>query len=179
VYVSTPKLRLDVTATYANGSRVTLGSNATAWRWAYGPITRAWIGAENIDARQALPLDWASVGFDASAWAPAVPAIGPDAQFPGSVLVAQREAPTRVQGAIQPQTLTVTPLPDGGAAYVFGFGREFQGWVTLAATGPRGANVTLLFCGSRDTCDATTQPNEVGGPDQSLFTLAGLGNETW
>jgi hypothetical protein len=179
VYVSTPKLRLDITATYANGSRVTLGSNASDWRWAYGPITRAWIGAENVDARQALPPDWASVGFDSSTWTPAVSAIGPDAQFPGAVLVAQREAPTRVQGTIKPQTLAVTPLPGGGAAHVFAFGREFQGWVTLVATGPRSANVTLLFCGSRDSCDATTQPNEVGGPDQSIFTLAGVGNETW
>ena len=179
VYVSTPKLRLDIVVSYADGTRVTIGSNASTWRWSYGAITRAWIGAEDIDARLALPQNWTDVGFDDGAWAAAVSEIGPDAQFPGSVLVAQQEAPTRAQATIAPQTLVMSSLPAGGSAYVYDFGREFQGWVRLNAAGPVGANITLLFCGSRDACDASTQPNEVGGPDQSTFTLAGSGDEIW
>lgn len=164
--------------TYEDGSSVTIASNASAWRWSYGPITRSWIGAEDIDAREALPPGWGEIGFNASSWVSAAGEIGPDEQFPGAVLVVQREAPTRVQGTIAPQTLSVTSLP-AAQAYVYDFGREFQGWVRLTASGPVGANVTLLFCGSRDACDANTQPNEMGGPDQSVFTLSGSGNETW
>lgn len=117
VYVSTPKLRLDITATYADGSQVTVGSNASAWRWSYGQITRAWIGAENIDNREALPSDWMALGFNDSAWSAAAPEVGPDQQFPGAVLVVQREAPTRVQGTVAPQFVTVSAVSGGGGDY--------------------------------------------------------------
>lgn len=107
-------------------------------------------------------------------WTPVATSQGPNERFPGSLLVAQREAPTRVQGYVDPQTFLAQVSDDGGAAYVFNFGREFQGWVQLSAFAAETANITILFCGSMFTsCTFDTQPNEQGGPDQSLFTLAG------
>ena len=255
VYVSAPKAIVDLEVTFADGGRVVYCSacNTTSqWLWSYGEITRPWIGAEDIDARLAGVRNWL----------PAATVSGPNEQFPGSLLVAQVELPTRVQAIIgAPQLHTVGPsgpvpyigggefakanddemvywvpfvgspsnatvkhmlnpgacspcssidacgnlvvvtdaflaalatspnnfscsmLPTRSAmtAHVFDFGREFQGWARVTMTGPRGANATIMHCGSMyGGCDATTSPSETGGPDLSTFTLAGTGApETW
>jgi hypothetical protein len=263
VYVSEKKFLLDVTVTFADGSRQTYGSGGSGgaegqqpWVWSFGAITRAWIGAENIDLTQALPEGWAAgpppaVGSPSPAgvWSAAAVVVGPPEQFPGALLVAQVEAPTRALEEVPWQTHAVQaagsqhyvaggqfwlasvmvywvsgapnaptekymlnpsacrPCPEVDAcgsavhvpqsaldalptaptnftcamlpthnvtAHVFTFGREFQGFARLAASGGAGANASILICGSRDgACTAATAPNELGGPDESWLTLAG------
>jgi hypothetical protein len=266
VYVSQVKFILDVTVTFTDGSQTTYGSGTTSgmlpWVWSYGAITRAWIGAENIDLTQALPATWATGAPPAEGsssptggWSSAVRVQGPPEQFPGALLVAQVEAPTRVQEELQWQThevvSTAGPYIGGGqfwlastmvfwvvgapsspslkyqlnpgacepcagidacssavhvtqsaldalptaatnfscallptanlTAHVFNFGREFQGWVRLAAATSSidaVSNVSILICGSRSPCGPSSEPNEVGGPDQSWLNFLG-NNGTW
>ena len=182
VYVDVPMLRMDILLTFANGSSGIISTKASQWRWSYGPITRAWIGGEDIDMRASLPPDWATVGFNDTLWEAAAAVVGPTERFPGAVLVPQAEEATRVQGGpISPQVVTAT---DDGRAFVYDFGREFQGWARLQVVGPAGATVMILLCGSRDTlagCGVGSRVNPLGGPYASYFTLAGgdADGETW
>jgi alpha-L-rhamnosidase len=186
VYVSTPKLLLRLVVEWTDGGApfdfVTNSSSAPSpsaggWWWANGSITRAWIGAEDIDARAALPAGWAAPGGGAlgGTWVP-VAAVDP----PAGALVAQREAPTRVQEAVAPVAVrAVTGAVAGASAgvFVFDFGREVQGWLEVTATAAApNTTLSILPCGSMyGLCDETTVPNNMGGPDLAQWTLAGGG----
>jgi hypothetical protein len=131
VYVSSPKALLDIEVSFADGSRVVYctACNSTApWEVSDGEITRAWIGAENIDARLA----------GVRSWLPAAVVSGPNEQFSGSLLVAQVELPTRVQGTFAPQLHRMTqtgPEPYiGGGEFCKSATQEMVYWVPGAPT---------------------------------------------
>ena len=131
VYVSAPKALLDIEVSFADGSRVVYctACNSTApWEVSDGEITRAWIGAENIDARLA----------GVRSWLPAAVVSGPNEQFSGSLLVAQVELPTRVQGTFAPQLHRMTqtgPEPYiGGGEFCKSATQEMVYWVPGAPT---------------------------------------------
>jgi alpha-L-rhamnosidase len=129
VYVSTPKALLDLEVTFADGGRevfCTLCNSTAPWTWSDGEITRAWIGAENIDARLASVRNWR----------PAAAVPGPNEQFPGGLLVEQVELPTRVQGSFAPQLHKVVqtqPEPYiGGGEFAKAADAEMVFWVAGA-----------------------------------------------
>jgi alpha-L-rhamnosidase len=157
-YVDKPKLLLDIELEYADGSTQTISSDES-WKWSFGPITRNWLGVENIDLRRAIP-DWYRTGYNEAAWKPVVKVKGPAGK-----LVVQKEPPTRIIETIKPQRLTQDPK---SGAWIFEFGREFQGFPRLRARGPAGTAITII-----------THPTSQHTAAGSQFILAGKGVEEY
>ena len=182
-YVDKPKLLLDIELEYADGSTQTISSDES-WKWSFGPITRNWVGVENIDLRRAIP-GWDRTGYDESAWKPAARVAGPrsnrpirkrvadatgklveqQVEAPPPALVVQKEPPTRIIETIKPQRLTQDPKSN---AWIFEFGREFQGFPRLRARGPAGTTITII-----------THPTSQHTAAGSQFILAGKGIEEY
>jgi hypothetical protein len=180
VYVSAPKALLDITVSFTDGSRQVFGSSAAAgappWVWSYGAITRAWIGAEDVDENLALPGNWTLGGTPAAGtlgWQAAVAVAGPPQQFPGALLVSQVEAPTRVQELLAWQThsasnASATPYIGGGRFEMNSSHSSMLFWV------PQGGALKYQLdpgacrpCPSVDACGSVVQV-----PQQALDRLA-------
>ncbi|MBQ0825732.1 alpha-L-rhamnosidase [Streptomyces tagetis] len=119
--------------TYADGSTQTVGSGPD-WRAATGPVTHAdLLAGEEYDARLETP-GWTAPGFRDGAWARAE-ATGPV----DAALVAQTDAPTRLQRTLPARAMT-EPRP---GVFVYDLGQNMVGTVRLTVTAKAGTTLRL------------------------------------
>lgn len=146
-YGERPALLAQLEVTYADGSVERVLSD-TGWRGAGGPVTAADLMAgEDHDARLETP-GWTAPGFDDSGWRPAEAA-----DSGGTTVVAQVDAPTRVESELPARKVT-EPAP---GVFVFDLGQNMVGAVRLRVEGEAGTVVTLRHA-------------EVLNPDGTLYT---------
>ncbi|MFF0724025.1 alpha-L-rhamnosidase [Streptomyces sp. NPDC004134] len=146
-YGERPALLAQLEVAYADGSVERILSD-TGWRGTGGPVTAADLMAgEDHDARLET-RGWTSPGFDDSGWRPAEAA-----DSGGTAIVAQVDAPTRVESELPARTVT-EPAP---GVFVFDLGQNMVGAVRLRVQGKAGTVVTLRHA-------------EVLNPDGTLYT---------
>ncbi|MFB8189456.1 family 78 glycoside hydrolase catalytic domain [Microbacterium sp. NPDC055988] len=148
--------------TYADGRRVTLGTDDT-WRAAPSPILRSGIyDGEDHDARQEVP-GWSTPAFDDGDWAPvAVRERDP------RTLVAPTGPPVRVTEDVAPVAVLTSPR----GARILDFGQNLVGRVRIRAMGPRGATVTLRTAEVLQEGEIFTRPLR-SARSTDHYTLAG------
>ena len=170
-----PRLILQLSLFYADGSRHVVSSNGS-WRTCAGPITLSSVyGGEDFDARLE-PRGWDLPGCDVQAgrgWASAVEVAGP-----GGVLRAQCIPPITVARTYEPVRMTV-PRP---GVLVYDLGENFSGWPVIAVRGAAGRRVRLLPGELLDSHGLVTQRSANARPDDAVYfdyTLAADGIERW
>ena len=134
-YGGDPKLLLQLDVEYTDGSRETIGTDAT-WQTTHGPVTSAdlLMGTE-IDTRKDMPgWDTASFGGTGSAWKPAVVQPSPE------ILVeSQPNEPIRPTQEVRARACT-SPKP---GVFIYDIGQNLVGWVRLTVTGKPGQIITV------------------------------------
>ncbi len=131
--VGRPKLLAQLVIEYRDGTSQALVSDET-WRVADGPILRnsVYLG-EKYDARLEQS-GWDAPGFDDSGWGRVSEADSEEGELRASPL-----PPIRVATRLSP--VSVTEVEEG--VYIFDFGQNFAGWVSLRVGGPRGTTVSM------------------------------------
>lgn len=128
-----PRAILHLLVEYQDGTRETFGTDET---WKAGPSgllrNDLYLG-EYFDARK-HPDRWDMAGFDDRAWKPARRATGSVGP-----LVAQETPPIRKTRELRPVSVK-EPRP---GVFVFDFGQNFAGTVTLRARGPAGTRIAM------------------------------------
>lgn len=160
-WIAPPKLLLSIDVEYDDGTRETIGSDAT-WRCSTGPIVFNSIrGGETYDARREKP-GWDRPGYDDVNWpnAKIVPA-------PSGQLVAQQHPPIRITESIRPVAIS-EPKP---GMVVFDFGRNIAGWAQVATRGTRDQTITLEF-NERLNPDGTVDMQHLAGFSGGRFQTA-------
>ncbi|MEU8874183.1 alpha-L-rhamnosidase [Streptomyces javensis] len=146
-YGDHPALLAQLEVTYTDGSTERITTDQQ-WRAATGPLLTAdLLMGEEYDARAETP-GWTSPGFDDTGWQPAVTATDITAE-----VVAQTDAPTRVEREIKPVKVT-QPAP---GVHLFDLGQNMVGSVRLTVSGPAGHKVRIRHA-------------EVLGPDGTAYT---------
>ena len=168
----TPRLRLDLYITYADGTELVVRSDES-WKVSVdGPrrYDSTYLG-ETYDARREI-MGWTQAGFDDTRWTPArvVPA-------PAGVLRAQVAEPTRVVAERPPGTRT-EPSP---GVFVYDGGQNLSGWATVRVRAPAGTAVEIFYSEILEGGRASTKGNGlVGGQLQTDYYIArGEGEERW
>jgi len=133
-YGRQPLLIAQLSVEYSDGTIVQVGTDAS-WKVTAGPIIFNDIyDGEVYDARLERP-GWDFHGYDDSDWQTAQ-----KAQRPSGKLVSQTICPPiKVSRTIHPQKFAT---PQTGV-FVYDFGQNFTGWVTLHVRGSRGATVKI------------------------------------
>lgn len=165
-----PKLRLQLEVDYTDGSRDTIGSDASWKLTAAGPIVaNNEYDGEEYDARKELP-GWAKPGFDDSAWLAAQ-----IVSAPGGQLAAQMMEPIRVTGVIQP--ISVKEIKPG--VFIYDLGQNLVGWCQLKARGPAGTQVSLRHAETLKPDGSLYLDNIRGAKVTDVYTLRGNGDEVY
>lgn len=136
-----PKLRLNLTVTYTDGTTEEVVSNASWKLNADGPVrSNNEYDGEIYDARKELG-DWTRPGYDDRDWMPAgrvsIPAGKMKAQSMPGMKITQRLLP-----------LAVNRLP---LAVVCDFGQNLTGWVRIKVRGQAGDTIRLRFAETLQT----------------------------
>ncbi len=188
-----PRALLQLEIDYADGSHETIETD-TSWKVGASGLLRndVYLG-EFFDARK-HPTGWDKPGFDDSAWRPARLVT----QNNSGMLKAQDAPPIKITRTLKPFRLT-EPKP---GQFVFDFGQNFAGTVTLRARGPAGTRITLRFAEllasdgtlngtttfagqikTRDQNNVPTPPEAGSAPanawQQDVWILAGKGDESY
>lgn len=171
---------------YTDGTRGRVVTD-TAWKTAPSPILRnsVYLG-ELYDARLEQ-AGWAKVGFDDSAWKPAVPADPPKGD-----LQPQPMPPIRAGKDIAPVNIS---HPKAGV-FIADFGANMAGRVELRVSGAAGTRIAIRYgellypdgtlnpmtgvCGqlkNRDLPEGSKQPKTAWQED--VYILRGKGREVW
>jgi alpha-L-rhamnosidase len=152
---------------YRDGSRRVVGTDNN-WRTSASQVLYSEIyGGEVQDARLEQP-GWNQSGFQDERWTPAV-----ESEAPAVALSAQVGAPVRVNGKVEPKS--VTPRP--GGAYIFDMGQNMVGWVRLRASGPAGTRIRLQFAEVLKPDGGIYVDNLRGANATDVFVLSGKGEE--
>ncbi|HEY0866178.1 MAG TPA: family 78 glycoside hydrolase catalytic domain, partial [Fimbriimonas sp.] len=131
----TPKLLLQLHATYPDGSQETIVSDTT-WRISDGPIVfDALRNGEFYDAREERE-GWTVSGYDDSGWAHAE-----NVASPGGAITPQTMPPCRVMRTLEP--VSVGEVRDG--VWVYDLGQNIAGWAQLTVDAPRGTEIVLRY----------------------------------
>lgn len=162
-----PKLRLLLRVEYRDGSSETIGSDET-WRATAGPVTFSSIfGGEDYDAAQAHD-GWVAPDYDDSDWQPVVPT-----RYEGR-LRAQTADPVTVRNEIAP----VRRFRNAAGHWVYDFGQNFSGIVSVCVHGERGQSL-VLRPGELLNPDGSVNQSASGDPYFFTYTLAGGHTEQW
>lgn len=161
---ATPRLRLDLWITYADGSEQVISSDPS-WKASVAGPTRydSFYVGETYDARREIP-GWDRPGFDAGAWvaARAVSA-------PAGVLRAQRNEPIRVVDLRAPGTMT-RPAP---GVFVYDVGQNLTGWARLRINAPAGTVIEAYYGEQLNAAGRVTDRNVLAGAPPTGFALVG------
>ncbi|MEQ6899689.1 family 78 glycoside hydrolase catalytic domain [Nocardioides sp. YIM 152588] len=138
-WLSEPEVKLQLDVTYRGGRTESIVSDDT-WTADEGPtLTNSLKEGEVYDAREEQP-GWATVGFDDSAWQPALLTTPPT-----GALEAQEMEPIRVVDTLDEPVLQGTVETEDGTALVYDFGTITAGWAKVGLTGPEGADVRITY----------------------------------
>jgi len=165
-----PVARAVLRLEYADGTTKNVVTD-DSWTIHDGPLVFDDLFAgETYDARL-VQKGFDKVGFDDSAWTPAVEADGPK-----GTLVNQRQQPIRVTESLPAQE--ITEPADG--VYVVKFPRVLAGWVELTAKGAAGTTIKAQY-GEKLKADGRPNFSNNGGFQSGFqtdrFILAGTGKE--
>ena len=169
----TPRLRLDLVVTYADGTEETVSSDTT-WRvsvdgpWRYDSF---YLG-ETFDARRVM-AGWNAPGFDASRWSAARMV-----EAPAGVMRPQTAEPSRVVSVRGPGRRD-EPAP--GVA-VYDIGQNLSGWATIRVRAPAGTPVEIFYSEKRAADGrASTESNALvaGQLQTDHYVARGGDDEVW
>jgi alpha-L-rhamnosidase len=169
----TPRLRLDLHITYADGSEQVVSSDATWKVYVEGPrrYDSYYLG-ETYDARREV-RGWKAPDFDDGSWETARVVAAP-----AGVLRAQTSEPTRVVRE-RPPGARAEPSP---GVFVYDVGENLTGWATLEVRAPAGTAIEVFYSEKlgKDGRASTDGNGLVGGQLQTDYYLArGEGEERW
>jgi alpha-L-rhamnosidase len=169
----TPRLRLDLHITYADGTEQAVSSDGS-WRVSVTGPTRydSYYLGETYDARREI-AGWDRPGFDDSAWAAArvVPA-------PAGVVRAQTHEPIRIVDTRPPGTRS-EPAP---GVVVYDIGQNLTGWAEIRVNAPAGTAVEVFYSEKVDADGkASTVGNDLvfGQLQTDYYVANGKGDERW
>ncbi|MCJ7449173.1 MAG: glycoside hydrolase family 78 protein [Bacteroidales bacterium] len=163
-----PKLILKLQVRYTDGSEVVVTTDQS-WKTAPSPVTFASIfGGEDYDARLEQP-GWSSPGFDHGKWKFALPVRKPEGR-----LKEEGDYPVKVLQAFDPVSIF---NPDTGI-YVYDFGQNASGIISLKVIGEKGQEVRLSPAELIDNDSLITQKAS-GAPYYFSYTLNGKNEEKW
>ena len=171
VYGDRPRLLAQLELTRADGSRQVISSDNT-WQVAPGPILEDdLLMGESYDARQEI-ADWLKPGTVGEIWKPANEF--PD---PGIELSPMLDAPVRLDSDIAPVS---GPREVGGSRFVFDFGQNLVGNVTLNVRAPAGTTIRLRYGEMLDSQGNVYVENLRGARATDFYTCRGdPAGETW
>ena len=133
---ATPRLRLDLYVTYADGTEQVISSDAS-WKVSTDGPTRydSYYLGETYDARREIK-GWDRPGFDDAAWGAARVVSAPAGE-----LRAQTHEPIRVVDVRQPGKRTE---PVSGVI-VYDVGQNLTGWVEVRVNAPAGTAIEIFY----------------------------------
>jgi alpha-L-rhamnosidase len=169
----TPRLRLELVVTYADGSEEVIASDER-WRVSVDGPTRydSYYLGETYDARRER-RGWDTPGFDASAWG-AARVVTP----PAGELRAEMAEPSRVVASRGPGKRS-EPVP---GVIVYDVGQNLAGWASIRVRAPAGTPIEIFYSEKLGADGrASTEGNAlVGGQLQTDYYVArGAGVERW
>ncbi|MGW7752714.1 alpha-L-rhamnosidase [Streptomyces violaceusniger] len=168
-YGDHPALLAQLEVVYADGSTERITTDQQ-WRAAAGPLLTADVlMGEEYDARKETP-GWSSPGFDDTGWQPAVTAADITAE-----VVAQTDAPTRVEREIKPVKVT-EPAP---GVHLFDLGQNMVGSVRLTVSGPAGRKIRIRHAEVLNPDGTAYTANLRTARPVDTYTLKGGGPETY
>ncbi len=168
-YGERPALLAQLEVVYADGSTERITTDQQ-WRAATGPLLTADVlMGEEYDARKETP-GWSSPGFDDTGWQPAVTAADVTAE-----VVAQTDAPTRVEREIKPVGVT-EPAP---GVHLFDLGQNMVGSVRLTVSGPAGRKIRIRHAEVLNPDGTAYTANLRTARPVDTYTLKGGGPETY
>ncbi len=192
-YGKTPAFLAQLEIEYTDGTRETVGTDAS-WRvTGQGPTREAdLIMGESYDARAEMP-GWAAPGFDASGWEEAIRAEeNPRVRATFTDALGDREVdlgfmrPAKLQGYAAPPIRVTQELPaktitePKPGVYIFDLGQNFAGQVRLKVSGAAGARVQLRFGEMRHRDGTLMTENLRRARATDSYTLRGdPAGETW
>jgi alpha-L-rhamnosidase len=169
----TPRLRLDIYVTYADGSEEVVASDGS-WKVSVAGPNRfdsLYLG-ETYDARRETP-GWDRPGFDDSAW-DAARVVPP----PQGVVSAQTHEPIRVVGT-RPPGARSAPVP---GVSVYDIGQNLTGWAEIRVNAPAGTAVEVFYSekiGDDGKASAVGNDLVFGQLQTDYYVARGGGNERW
>ena len=172
-WLGTPRLRIQVEITYADGSQETMTSDRFR-SVITGPLMYSTVfDGEIYDAR----LENADI------YKPGVPpglmnkqwAWAHNTDDPVGEMVAQRVEPIRIVEEIVPK-LVAEPAE---GSYVFDAGRNLAGWASISTSGPAGTEVRMRFAETLYDDGRVNQENLRNAKSEDIYILKGEGVETW
>jgi len=161
---ATPRLRLDLRITYADGTEQVVASDGS-WRASTAGPRRydSFYVGETYDARRELP-GWDRPGFDATGWAPARVV-----NAPAGTLRAERQEPIRIVDRRAPGTTTeVAP-----GVFVHDTGQNLTGWARIRVDAPAGTPIELYYGEKLTDAGRVTDGNVLAGAPPTGFALVG------
>jgi alpha-L-rhamnosidase len=170
---ATPRLRLDLRISYADGSDEVVASDAT-WKVSTDGPTRfdSYYLGETFDARREIP-GWRGTGFDDRAWGDARAVDGPAGVVRAEMHEPIAEVDTRAPGTRH------EPRP---GIVVYDVGQNLTGWAELSVDAPRGTPFEIFYSEklSPDGTASTAGNDLVYGQLQTDYYVArGDGHESW
>ena len=171
VYGDRPRFLAQLEVTLADGSRQVIATDA-AWQVAPGPILEDdLLMGETYDARQEL-AGWLATGPAGGEWRPA--SVFPD---PGIELSAMLDRPVRPDGDLAP---AAEPRKVEGHRFIYDFGQNLAGNVTLRVRAPAGTTVRLRYAEMLDASGELYVENLRGARATDYYTCKGdPAGETW
>ncbi|HPJ59925.1 MAG TPA: family 78 glycoside hydrolase catalytic domain [Bacteroidales bacterium] len=163
-----PKLLLKLKILYKDGSEEVITTDES-WKTSASPITFASIfGGEDYDARLEQP-GWNRSVFNDYGWKNAVRVKGPE-----GILRPEPDHPLMVHETFDPVSVF---RPDTGI-YVYDFGQNASGIISLSVTGKEGCEVRLSPA-ELLAPDSTIAQRASGTPYYFSYTTRGGREETW
>jgi len=171
VYGERPRLLAQLEVTRADGSRQVISSDGS-WKVAPGPILENdLLMGESYDARQELN-DWLTPVPVTAGWKPA--SVFPD---PGIELSPMLDAPVILEADIAP---LAEPRKLGGHRFIFDFGQNLVGNVTLKVRAPAGTTVKLRYAEMLDSSGELYVENLRTARATDFYTCRGdAAGESW
>ena len=172
-WLGTPRLRIQVEITYADGSQETMTSDRFR-SVITGPLMYSTVfDGEIYDARLENPDIYkpgVPPGLMNKQWAWAH-----NTDDPVGEMVAQRVEPIRIVEEIVPK-LVAEPAE---GSYVFDAGRNLAGWASISTSGPAGTEVRMRFAETLYDDGRVNQENLRNAKAEDTYILKGEGVETW
>jgi alpha-L-rhamnosidase len=170
----TPRLRLQLHLTYADGKEEVIGSDES-WKVSVDGPTRfdSYYLGETYDARRDI-VGWREPGFDASAW-PHARLVDP----PAGTIRAQPHEPIRI---VDTRGTGIKTEPTPGV-FVYDIGQNLAGWARIRVNAPAGTPIEVFYTEKLDSLGRASNDTGyalVGGQLQTDYYIArGSGDEPW